>query len=93
MQLWEWLYGVWYDEKLHQRKHCLANRVHPNLVLESSDLPASTQGNAGKALQALLQKMTVFDFASAGGKGTETPGPFVCSISKRYLFSLKGSSL
>lgn len=54
--------------------------------------PCLNPGNAGKAVQLLLQKIqVVFDFASAGGKGTEIWGHFVCCISKRCSFSLKGS--
>lgn len=54
--------------------------------------PCLDPSNAGKALQLLLLKIqVVFDFASAGGKGTEILGPFVCCISKHCSFSLKRS--
>lgn len=57
--------------------------MQPSLVQSPlSDLPASNPGNAGKALQLLLQKIqVVFDFASAGGKGTEILGP-LCAVSQ-----------
>ena len=54
--------------------------------------PCLNPDNAAKALQLLWQKIrVVFDFAGAGGKGTEILGLFVCCISKRCSFSLKRS--